>query len=234
MKHSDKPVIDNENDSLLFERLEQNAVQHYPNPKRRGCPSSDVLKKFVESPTQVSVNDLNELHIFHCAECTLELKKLRENREQSISHERRTGGVRVTKWWMGIAALLVFGIALSITRVVLDRKAAVPTEYTANLVLRDESVERGAETGIVIPRGEIALNIELNPSAAAGSYEVVLSRQRSLDKPMLRVTIIPVTTASGTRLTAYFDLRKLQPGGYWIGVRGNAGAQVWFTFVSIE
>jgi hypothetical protein len=229
-----KPVVDNENDASLFERLEQNAIEHYPNPSRRGCPPKDILERFVESPAEVNVRDLNELHIFHCAECTLDLKQFREAREKRITHDQRFHPWRGKKWWAAIAAILVVGVALPISKLLIDRNTDAFAEHVANIVLRDGSVERGVETGLVIPRAQVTLRIELAHPDSAGAYEVVLSRRRSMNAPSLKSASAPSTNSSGSWLTTRFDLRDVGAGGYWIGVRSTASGRAWFTFVSIE
>jgi hypothetical protein len=232
LSNSGKPVVDNENDSLLFERLERNAIEHFPNPSRLGCPPKEVLKKFVESPGRVSVRDLNDLHVFHCAECTLDLKRFREEREERLAREKSSCKTRGC--WIAIGPLLFLGVSLSIAKLVLDKQAAVPGEYVTNLVLRDGSVKRGPEAGPVVPHAKVTLNIELGPAASAGTYKVVISKQRSMDNPTLESVGDRRATASGPHLLARFDLRDVPPGVYWVGIRNNASGRAWFTFVSLE
>ena len=74
---------DNEEDSLLFEKLQEHVLAHYPNPERKGCPDPAVLKSLIDNPGDVTLAELNDLHIFKCAECTRLLMKLREKKKQS-------------------------------------------------------------------------------------------------------------------------------------------------------
>jgi len=79
-----QPLLnDDQNDTLLFEKLEEYILAHYPNPERVGCPSPEVLKRFSDAPGDVELSDLKDLHIFKCAECTRALMELRRQREQS-------------------------------------------------------------------------------------------------------------------------------------------------------
>lgn len=73
---------DDENDTALFERLQEQVLSNFPNPNRIGCPSRGVLEEFVASPSRVSVEELNDLHIFQCAECTRDLLELRRTKER--------------------------------------------------------------------------------------------------------------------------------------------------------
>jgi hypothetical protein len=78
---------DDENDTLLFEKLQEHILAHYPNPDRIGCPDPATLKKFADTPRDVGLSDLNDLHIFKCAECTRALMELRQKREQAKEQE---------------------------------------------------------------------------------------------------------------------------------------------------
>jgi hypothetical protein len=87
-------LTDDENDTLLFEKLQQNALAHYPNPERVRCPGSTILERFSKSPRDVELADLNDLHIFKCAECTRELMELRQKREQARALKDALAGQR--------------------------------------------------------------------------------------------------------------------------------------------
>lgn len=78
---------DDENDTRLFEALEDYILEHYPNPERVGCLGRDVLKCFVETPERLDLSDPKYLHVFKCAECTRELRDLRRLREERICQE---------------------------------------------------------------------------------------------------------------------------------------------------
>ena len=100
--------------------------------------------------------------------------------------------------------------------------------------MRDGSVDRGPETGPVVPHARVTFNIELGPAAAAGTYKVVISKQRSMDNPTLVSVGDRRATASGPHLSARFDLRDVPSGVYWVGIRNIATGREWFTFVSLE
>ena len=73
---------DDDNDTALFERLQDQVLKICQNPERIGCPPHAILEAFVESPATVTPDDLNGLHILKCAECTRELIDLRRNRQR--------------------------------------------------------------------------------------------------------------------------------------------------------
>ena len=70
--------LDDNNDTLLFEKLQEHILTHYPNPERKGCPDPAVLKSLIEAPSEVTLADLNDLHILKCAECARLLMQLRQ------------------------------------------------------------------------------------------------------------------------------------------------------------
>jgi hypothetical protein len=83
-----QPILhDDPNDTLLFEKLQKYILTHYPNPERIGCPDPAVLKKFADTPREVGLADLKDLHIFKCAECTRALMELRQRRELAKMQE---------------------------------------------------------------------------------------------------------------------------------------------------
>lgn len=73
---------DDDNDTALFERLQEHVLNNCPNPERIGCPPRAILEAFVESPATVTQEQLNGLHILKCAECTRDLIEFRRNRKR--------------------------------------------------------------------------------------------------------------------------------------------------------
>jgi hypothetical protein len=99
-------VRDDENDTLLFERLQEHVLEDYPNPDRVGCLDRATLIAFVEAPGELDLEDPKYLHVFRCAECTRDLMELRRLREERIQRAARRPSPRVSRWWRyaGIAA----------------------------------------------------------------------------------------------------------------------------------
>ena len=75
---------DDENDSRLFEAIQDYILEHYPNPQRVGCLGDETLRRLVETPEQLDLGASKYLHVFKCAECTRELRDLRRQRETRI------------------------------------------------------------------------------------------------------------------------------------------------------
>jgi hypothetical protein len=79
--------LDDENDTLLFEKLQEHVLVHCPNPERKGCPDPAVLKSLIDDPGNVTLAALNDLHVFKCAECTRLLMELRQKKKQREASE---------------------------------------------------------------------------------------------------------------------------------------------------
>ena len=79
--------LDDDNDTLLFEKLREHVLAHYSNPERKGCPDPAVLKSLIDDPGNVTLAALNDLHIFKCAECTRLLMELRQKKKQHEASE---------------------------------------------------------------------------------------------------------------------------------------------------
>ena len=75
---------DDENDTRLFDTLEEYVLDSYPNPQRVGCLDRDLLRQIVETPEQLDLTNPKFLHVFKCAECTRDLRELRRAREARL------------------------------------------------------------------------------------------------------------------------------------------------------
>jgi hypothetical protein len=79
--------IGDENDTRMFEKLQEHVLAHFPNPERKGCPDPAVLKSLIDDPGNVTLDALNDLHIFKCAECTRLLMELQQKKKQREASE---------------------------------------------------------------------------------------------------------------------------------------------------
>lgn len=234
MKNIVKPVADNDDDRFPLETLEANAILNYPNPSRTDCPPREVLKKFVESHHGMTVGDLNDLHIFQCRECTLDLRRFREERDARSVREKALQEGHGIGRWLAIAAILIIGVTIPVFYLIHRQDALSGYGTTASLVLGNEQVERGSGTGIAIPRAKVTLRLELPQAAPSGRYDIVFSRQRSMNDPMFQLQRECQDAELKPRLVAELDLRNVQEGGYWIGVQSKVDDKVWYTYISVE
>ena len=54
---------DDEDDTLLFEKLQEHVLERYPNPERKGCLDHSTLEKWVCSPERLDLSDPKYLHV---------------------------------------------------------------------------------------------------------------------------------------------------------------------------
>lgn len=73
---------DDDDDALLFEKLQEHVLEKYPNPEGIGCIDHTTLKAWVYTPEKLDLSDPKYLHVLKCAECTRELLELREQRNK--------------------------------------------------------------------------------------------------------------------------------------------------------
>ena len=97
---------DDDDDTSLFEKLQEHVLEKYPNPERIGCIDHTTLKAWVYTPEKLDLSDPKYLHVLKCAECTRELLELREQRN------KQRGQVGVPEGALGmkrIAGLAIVG-----------------------------------------------------------------------------------------------------------------------------
>jgi hypothetical protein len=82
---------DDDNDTLLFEMLQEYVLTHYPNPERIGCLDAKTLEAFVYTPETLELSDCKFLHIFKCAECTRALMNHRKEKARRANHRESVG-----------------------------------------------------------------------------------------------------------------------------------------------
>jgi hypothetical protein len=233
MSDPSKLVQNPEEDTVVLERLERYAIEHFPNPQRRGCPPMAVLANFVDHRSEVSVADLNDLHILQCAECTQDLRQLRLERELRRS---KLDKPQTNSWWWRIAAAAVLVLCIAIP-VQWHRRSSdlySPKPYVADLVLEHHSSERGPEATVQLPRRAVLLHITLPPGEFDHAYRLTLARERTVVDPLLQAQAPSKMTVSGLRIAVRLDLSRIDAGGYWIGIRGTEKPDTWFTFVELK
>ncbi len=237
-------VEDDENDTLLFERLQQNALENCPNPDRIGCPPHRVLAGFVATPRNFTVADLNNLHVFQCAECTRELMELREHREMQL---RRS---ITPPWWalrLGWRTVMAVGIAFAvlvagaaIVRYQMRSSQTVGEALVEKTVdLSAEGVARGiTETEqahpIVLARARNNLHLILPYFSAGGKYRVMLVRQRNIENSALASEGFAVAAGSHTELNVILDLRHFAAGPYYLALIADKDQAPCFYPVRVE
>jgi hypothetical protein len=67
-------------DAAFYQQLERHVLEHYPNPTRSGCFTSEVLRSVVYEPETLDLQDPKYQHIIECAECLRQVIGFREAR----------------------------------------------------------------------------------------------------------------------------------------------------------
>ncbi|HTF61975.1 MAG TPA: hypothetical protein VK638_04610, partial [Edaphobacter sp.] len=71
-------------DATLYRQLEQYVLDHYSNPTRKDCLSSEILRLIVNEPETLDLQDPKYQHIMECAECMREVIGFREARQTQV------------------------------------------------------------------------------------------------------------------------------------------------------
>ena len=222
---------DDEDDTLLFEKLREHALEAHPNPERIGCIDGATLKAWVFTPEKLDLSDPKYLHVLKCAECTrelIELRKLRTEQPQRArigvpSHQDAGANRR----WAVFASVLLCLFAVGGVIYWRMHSAAVPaqladsTPVPAAIDLSQAGTTRGSDTSTIpvgiLPRRVIAAHIVLPNFSPGGNYVVSVTTDRSNTSEKATGRAVARVQGFHTELTVALDLRALLPGTYFLG-----------------
>jgi hypothetical protein len=218
---------DDDDDSLLFEKLQEHVLERYPNPERKGCIDHATLETWVYSPRKLDLSDPKYLHVLKCAECTRELIELRKQRDAQRDAQIGNQAARLRNWrWAGLAAILVCAIALggvAYWRVHSPSPsvATIPaTPVALTIDLSQAGTTRGGETSTVppvaLPRRVVAAHILLPYFSPAGKYVVSVTMDK--DGSPAKAGGMGTANVNGFHadLSVTLDLRSLPQGTYYL------------------
>jgi hypothetical protein len=237
-------VRDDENDTLLFEKLQEHVLEHYPNPDRVGCFDRATLITFVETPGKLNLEDPKYLHVFRCAECTRDLMELRQLREERLQQAPPPPSRQSSRWWWyaGIAAAVavvavLIGVsrkhytAQSVETAQSEAPVSVSVDLSADGLARDGG-GGDAPAPVPLPRRVIDLRLVLPYYSPAGNYRVTLSRGQSQNQVEASGSAPATVQGSHTELRVRLDLRRLTPGGHYLGTaREGDGAPYYYPLI---
>lgn len=218
---------DDDDDSLLFEKLQEHVLERYPNPERKGCIDHATLETWVYSPQKLDLSDPKYLHVLKCAECTRELMELRKQRDARRAAQIANQAARVRNWqWAGLAAVLVCSIALGgvaywRTHSPTSSGASIPaTPVALTIDLSQAGTTRGGETSTVppvaLPRRVVAAHILLPYFSPGGRYVVSVTMDK--DGSPAKAETMGTANVNGFHadLTVTLDLHNLPQGTYYL------------------
>ena len=218
---------DDDDDSLLFEKLQEHVLERYPNPERKGCIDHATLETWVYSPQKLDLSDPKYLHVLKCAECTRELIELRKQRDARRAAQIGTQAARPRNWqWVGLAAILVCCIALggvAYWRVhsPTSSNATIPaTPVALTIDLSQAGTTRGGETSTVppvtLPRRVVAAHILLPYFSPGGKYVISVTTDRNGTPAEAEGQAVAIVNGFHAELTVNLDLRHLSSGTYYL------------------
>ena len=222
---------DDNDDTVLFEKLQEHVLEKYPNPERIGCIDHSTLETWVYSPEKLDLSEAKYLHVLKCAECTRELIELRKRRSEQraqVGVPRVAQETKKTANWRraGIAAVLVCCLAVAgVTywrvHAPISISRTVPTTPIAETIdLSQAGTIRGGETSTVppvaLPRRVVAAHILLPYFSPGGRYVVSVTMNR--DGGPARAEGEGTASVNGFHadLSVTLDLRNLPEGTYYL------------------
>ena len=239
---------DEDDDSLLFEKLQEHVLEKYPNPERIGCIDHSTLKTWVYSPQKLDLSDPKYLHVLKCAECTRELIELRRLRNEQS--ERANIGVLsrqypALKWrWAVYASVLlsclgVAGVIYWRTRsVAMPAQVAESTPVAVTIDLSQAGTTRGTDTttvpAVALPRRLDTAHVILPNFSPGGNYVVSVTTDRSGASEKATGHAVANVQGFHTDLTVALDLRSLPPGTYFLSTTHEGDPASYFYPLSVK
>jgi hypothetical protein len=217
-----------DDDRLLFEKLQEHVLERHPNPERIGCIDYEILKTWVYSPQKLDLSDPKYLHVLKCAECTRDLIELRQQRNAQRVRAAQ-GTRRRTDWrWAGIAAVLVGCLAiggLAYWRIHLSAsssQAISATPVAETIDLSQAGTTRGGETSnvppVILPQRVVTAHILLPYFSPGGKYAVSVTTDRNGNANAAKAEGSGTAKVNGFHadLNVNLDLRSLPRGTYYL------------------
>lgn len=220
---------DDQNDTFLFEKLQEHVLENYPNPNRIGCLDQATLETWVFHPERLDLSDPKYLHVLKCAECTrelLELRKLKTAKGFLGDGEKSEQRAQAANWRWAIAAAILCCIAiagLAYWRIQsrMELTGGIPADpFPAKIDLSRAGTTRGGETSnfspVTLPRRVIAAHILLPYFSPGGSYIVAVTTDRNGSPPRAEGRGVAAVQGFQAELDVRFDLRGLPDGNYYL------------------
>jgi hypothetical protein len=223
----------------IQEILQEAILRDYPNPERRGCVGSDVLKRMAERPRPV--RDAQWEHVTHCSPCYREFLDYRAQVLERQLRARRARRLAVA----AALALIVAGVSgyflLSNRRGSSVAKHQQPPATQPNLVsavlnLESQSEVRGADKRPAgelqrLPRKPLALSIYLPFGSEPGEYEVRLLTHENDAQPIATFRATAQVENGLTVLRLTMDLSSVSPGQHVLATRHGTETWRYFRFI---
>jgi hypothetical protein len=221
---------DDEDDTLLFDKLQEHALEANPNPERIGCLDRATLKAWVFTPEKLNLTDPKYLHVLKCAECTRELIELRQLRNEQSARARIGVLARSSSamnWRSAVfASVVLFGLAVAGVIYWRTHSEAAPpqvaqsTPVAVTIDLSHAGTTRGSDTSTVpvgvLPRRVVTAHVILPNFSPGGNYVISVTTDRNGTAEKANGRAVANAQGFHADLTVTLDLRVLPPGTYFL------------------
>ena len=194
----------------ILEVLGRGLLREFPNPSRRGCPPSDVLKRIASHDMPLSEAEKCLDHLGSCSPCYRDYLDL-----QAANRNRRRWAL------LAVAAGILLAI-LVMSRTLTSKHNELPSARTAVLDLSNRSVTRGVEqespeAPLEMSRYASRWDIQLPLGSPDGPYEVRLTTVQG--EQILAAGGIATINGGTTLLRIEVGLSKVGSGQYVLQIR---------------
>ena len=202
-------VLSKSEEKQLREALRRTFLDGYPNPERRGCPGSDILRAIATGKLTLEEAEPWIHHFSACSPCTREFAQLREG------YQRRR--IRLV---YGIAA---GGLLAAMAAWLLLRSPLGPAQLRpVTIDLSDWAILRGPEGNapnapLQLVKGYLNITLYLPTGSEPGMYEVQVVREPG--HPIWSAQQEAKLENYKATLRVQADLRHFGPGLYLLAFR---------------
>jgi hypothetical protein len=239
---------DDQDDSELFEKLQEHVLENYPNPNRVGCIDHATLETWVYAPEKLNLSDPKYLHVLKCAECTrelLELRKLRKKQSEPADIEVRSKTRQASNWrWAVLAAVLLCCLAVAGMIYWRSHSAATTsqeaqtTPVAVTIDLSQAGTTRGGEASSVpaidLPRRVINAHVILPYFSPGGNYIVSITADRGGASDKAAGHAVANVQGFHADLTVTLDLRGLPQGTYFLATTHEGDPASYFYPLTVK
>ncbi len=231
-----EPPLSDDEFKRIHRTLQELALAAYPNPERKGCPGTEILRQIAN--TSWPADHPGYDHVKHCSPCLREMLDLQE--EIFAAKTRR----RYLMYRIAVAAVLVLAVGIGFAAWRLARHSN-PNRASTNITsivhqrriadlfdepdtLRSAEPQKPLKT-IYLPAAPLELKVILPRFSRPGVYQIAICRVRSENSTLVKAVGRAVADGPRQIVTVMVDLSGLSKGSYWLSTRSeDAGASYYF------
>jgi hypothetical protein len=203
------------------DRFEDWIAQHHQERVLEGsstpagpCPDGAFLKDLAKKSKRITLGDARVDHAATCPICMSRLLALRR-----VHHSRRLR--------LALTAAVASCLLIAAVVVVLARRGTKPTPELADVVAVPKSVDlwnagtfRGDQPGplqaVLLPAALVKVTIILPRYSDPGRYAVAVTRDQRGNDLLAKASAATTGNRDREEVSVYLDLRKSQPGSYFL------------------